>query len=137
MFAMNSHTRVSTDDRLVVKVFHESISIRKTKTEVASIPDDTIVLHRVLTSVGRREGEVGERGGGRWEGEVGEGGRERWGKVGGRGGGRWEGEVGEGGGRRGRKGRGGQEEGQEEEAAEREWGGDRRERERRIRWESN
>ena len=94
MFAMSSHTRVSTDDRLVVKVFHESISVRKlpkTKTEVASIPDDTIVLHRVLTSVGRREGEVevGGRGGGRWEGEVGEGGRERWGKVGGRGGGRW------------------------------------------------
>ena len=57
---------------------------------------------------------------------MGEGGRERWGKVGGRGGGRWEGEVGEGGGRRGRKGRGGQEGGQEE-AAEREWGGDRRE----------
>ena len=84
MFAMSSHTRVSTDDRLVVKVFHESISIRKlpkTKTEVASIPDDTIVLHRVLTSVGRREGEVGGRGGGRWEGEVGE--------DGGRGGGRW------------------------------------------------
>ena len=109
MFAMSSHTRVSTDYRLVVKVFHESISIwkpPKTKTEVASIPDDTIVLHRVLTSVGRREGEVGE--------EVG--------KVGGRGGGRWEGEVGEGGGRRGRKGRGGQEGGQEEEAAEREWG---------------
>ena len=94
MFAMSSHTRVSTDYRLVVKVFHESISIRKlskTKTEVASIPDDTIVLHRVLTSVGRREGEV----------EVGE--------------------VGEGGGRRDRKGRGGQEGGQEEEAAEREW----------------
>ena len=69
MFAMSSHTRVSTDDWLVVKVFHESISIRKlpkTKTEVASIPDDTIVLHRVLTSVGRREGEVGGRGGGRW-----------------------------------------------------------------------
>ena len=119
MFAMSSHTRVSTDDRLVVKVFHESISVQKlpkTKTEVASIPDDTIVLHRVLTSVGRREGEV---------------------EVGGRGGGRWEGEVGEGGGRRGRKGRGGQEGGQEEEAAEREWGGDRRERERRIRWEPN
>ena len=117
MFAMSSHTRVSTDDRLVVKVFHESISIRKlpkTKTEVASIPDDTIVLHRALTSVGRREGEVGGRSGGRWEGEVGEGG-----------------------GRRGRKGRGGQEGGQEEEAAEREWGGDRMERERRIRWESN
>ena len=95
---MSSHTRVSTDDRLVVKVFHESISIwklPKTKTEVVSIPDDTIVLHRVLTSVGRREGEVGGRGGGRWEGEVGEGG-----------------------GRRGRKGRGGQEGGQEEEAAE-------------------
>ena len=53
--------------------------------------------------------------------------------MGGRGGGRWEGEVGEGGGRRGRMGRGGQEGGQEEEAAEREWGGDRRERERRIR----
>ena len=69
MFAMSSHTRVSTDDRLVVKVFHESISVRKlpkTKTEVASIPDDTIVLHRVLTSVGRREEEVGGRGGGRW-----------------------------------------------------------------------
>ena len=70
MFAMSSHTRVSTDDRLVVKVFHESISVwklPKTKTEVASIPDDTIVLHRVLTSVGRREGEVGGRGGGRGE----------------------------------------------------------------------
>ena len=85
MFAMSSHTRVSTDDRLVVKVFHESISIRKlpkTKTEVVSIPDDTIVLHRVLTSVGRREGE--------WKGEVGEGGRERWGKVEGEGVGRGE-----------------------------------------------
>ena len=82
MFAMSSHTRVSTDDRLVVKVFHESISIRKlpkTKTEVASVPDDTIVLHRVLTSVGRREGEVGGRGG-----------RERWGKVEGEGVGRGE-----------------------------------------------
>ena len=85
MFAMSSHTRVSTDDRLVVKVFHESISVwklPKTKTEVASIPDDTIVLHRVLTSVGRREGEVGGRGG--------EGGRERWGKVEGEGVGRGE-----------------------------------------------
>ena len=93
MFAMSSHTRVSTDDRLVVKVFHENISIwklPKTKTEVASIPDDTIVLHRVLTSVGRREGEVGGRGGGRWEGEVGEGGRERWGEVEGEGIGRGE-----------------------------------------------
>ena len=83
MFAMSSHTRVSTDDRLVVKVFHESISIRKlpkTKTEVASIPDDTIVLHRVLTSVGRREGEVGEgerRAGG---GTRGGGSRERMGE---------------------------------------------------------
>ena len=80
-------------------MFHESISVRKlpkTKTKVAPIPDDTIVLHRVLTSVGIREGEVkerwgkvGGRGGGRW--------RERWGKVGGRGGVRREGEVGEGG----------------------------------------
>ena len=122
---MSSHTRVSTDDQLVVKVFHEGISIRKlpkTKTEVVSIPDDTIVLHRVLTSVGRREGEVGGRGGGRWEGEVGEGGRERWGKVEGR---------------RGRKGRGGQKVGQEEEAERENGGGDRMERERRMRWESN
>ena len=42
-------------------MFHESISVRKlpkTKTEVASVPDDTIVLHRILTSVGRREGDV-------------------------------------------------------------------------------
>ena len=57
------------DDRLVVKVFYESISVRKlpkTKTKVASIPDDTIVLHRIFTSIGRREGEVGGRGGGRW-----------------------------------------------------------------------
>ena len=79
-------------------MFHESISVRKlpkTKTEVAFIPDDTIVLHRVLTSVGRREGEVGGRGGGRWEGEVGEGG-----------------------GRRGRKGRGGQEGRQQRENGE-------------------
>ena len=79
MLAMSSHTRVSTDDRLVVKVFHESISVRKlpkTKTKLASIPDDTIVLHRILTSVGRREGEVkvGGRGGGTWreKGEEGE-----------------------------------------------------------------
>ena len=84
---MSSHTRVSTDDRLVVKVFHESISVRKlpkTKTEVASIPDDTIVLHRVLTSVGRREGEVGGRGGGRERraggGTRGGGSRERMGE---------------------------------------------------------
>ena len=52
-------------------MFHECISVRKhpkTKTKVASIPDDTIVLHRILTSLGRREGEVkvGGRGGGRW-----------------------------------------------------------------------
>ena len=57
-------------------MFHESISIRKlpkTKTKVASVPDDTIVLHRILTSVGRREGEVkvgGRRG--REKGEEGE-----------------------------------------------------------------
>ena len=80
---------------MIGKAFHESISVRKlpkTKTKVASIPDDTIVLHRILTSVGRREGEV---------------------KVGGRGGGRWreKGEEGE------RRTRGGQ----EEEEAEREW----------------
>ena len=59
-------------------MFHESISVRKlpkTKTEVASVPDDTIVLHRILTSVGRREVDVkvGGRGGVRWEGEGEEG----------------------------------------------------------------
>ena len=59
-------------------MFHESISVRKlpkTKTEVASVPDDTIVLHRILTSVSRREGDikVGGRGGARWEGEGEEG----------------------------------------------------------------
>ena len=60
-------------------MFHESISVRKlpkTKTKVASIPDDTIVLHRILTSVGGREEDinVGGRGGGRWreKGEEGE-----------------------------------------------------------------
>ena len=51
---------------------------------MVSVPDDTIVLHRILTSVGRREGEV---------------------KVGGRGGGRWR-EKGEGGGGRGTRGGG-------------------------------
>ena len=59
-------------------MFHESISVwklPKTKPEVASVPDDTIVLHRILTSVGRREGDVkvGRRGGVRWEGEGEEG----------------------------------------------------------------
>ena len=112
MFAMSSHTRVSTDDRLVVKVFHESISVRKlpkTKTKVATVPDDTIVLHRILTSVSRRERKV---------------------KVGGRRGRKVEGEEG---------GRGDEDrKGDKRRRQRRENGrGDRRERERRIRWVSN
>ena len=57
-------------------MLHQSFSVRKlakTKTKLAAIPDHTIVLHRILTSVRRRKGDVRE------------GGRKRLQRVGGRG----------------------------------------------------